>query len=41
MMAGRGYIGIAAAKLAEGHCLSTLLASLGFGTANALSLIHI
>ena len=38
MMAGRGYIGIAAATLADGHCLSTLLASLGFGTANAASI---
>ena len=37
MMAGRGYIGIAA-TLADGHCLSTLLASLGFGTANAASI---
>lgn len=38
MMAGRGYIGIAAATLADGRCLATLLASLGFGTANAASI---
>lgn len=38
MMAGRGYIGIAAATLADGKCLATLLASLGFGTANAASI---
>ena len=31
-------VGIAAATLADGHCLSTLLASLGFGTANAASI---
>ena len=35
MMAGRGYIGISAATLADGQCLGTLLASLGFGAANA------
>lgn len=35
MMAGRGFIGISAATLAGGQCLGTLLAALGFGTANA------
>lgn len=38
MMAGRGYIGIAAATLADGQCLGTLFASLGFGAANAASI---
>ncbi len=38
MMAGRGYIGIAAATLANGQALGTLLASLGFGAANAASI---
>lgn len=35
MMAGRGFIGISAATLAGGQCFGTLLAALGFGTANA------
>lgn len=38
MMAGRGYIGIAAATLAGGQSLGALLASLGFGAANATSI---
>lgn len=38
MIAGRGYIGMSATTLADGQALSTLLASLGFGTANAASI---
>lgn len=38
MMAGRGYIGIAATTLANGQSFGTLLASLGFGAANAASI---
>jgi simple sugar transport system permease protein len=38
MMAGRGFIGIAAATLAGGQSLGALLASLGFGAANATSI---
>lgn len=37
MMAGRGYIGISAATLANGQSFGTLLAALGFGTANAVA----
>lgn len=37
MLAGRGFIGMSAATLAGGQSLGTLLAALGFGTANALS----
>lgn len=35
MMAGRGFIGMSAATLADGAGLGTLLAALGFGAANA------
>lgn len=38
MIAGRGYIGLAAATLASGKPFGTLLAALGFGTANAFSI---
>lgn len=37
MLAGRGFIGMSAATLAGGRSLGTMLAALGFGTANALS----
>jgi len=37
MMAGRGYIGISASVLATGQPFGTLLAAIGFGTANAAS----
>ena len=37
MMAGRGYIGISASVLAAGQPWGTLLAAVGFGTANAAS----
>lgn len=38
MMAGRGFIGISAASLADGQVVGTLLASLGFGSAEAVSI---
>ncbi len=38
MMAGRGFIGISAANLADGQVLGTLLASIGFGAADAVSI---
>ncbi|MBQ9165556.1 MAG: ABC transporter permease [Oscillospiraceae bacterium] len=38
MLAGRGFIGISAATLAGGQPFGTLLAALGFGTANAASI---
>ena len=38
MMAGRGFIGMSAATLADGRSLGSLLASLGFGTASAASI---
>lgn len=37
MIAGRGFIGIAAQNLGKGQPLPTLLSALGFGVANALS----
>lgn len=37
MMAGRGYIGISASVLASGQPFGSLLAAIGFGTANAAS----
>lgn len=38
MIAGRGFIGISAANLADGQVLGSLLASLGFGSAEAVSI---
>lgn len=38
MMAGRGFIGMSATNLADGRVLGSLLASLGFGAAEAVSI---
>jgi simple sugar transport system permease protein len=38
MVSGRGFIGISAAMFADSKTLGTLLASVGFGAANALSI---
>lgn len=38
MMAGRGFIGIAAQNLAAGNVLGSMLASLGFGASDALAI---
>ena len=38
MISGRGFIGISIAFLANGQAFGSLIAALGFGAANALSI---